>query len=118
MSAPITLWVSTLFSGVSVLRTINVRLETATLLGDFSDFGQREHLESAAVRQDRSVPALELVEPAGCLESASPRPQIEMIGVARMISAFNILLQVAVIVLPSTEPTVPTGMNIGVLTSP
>ena len=97
VSADNSLGVNVILWSKSVPRTINVRLETATLLGDFSDFGQREHLESAAVRQDRSVPVLKLVKSADLFQGVETRPQIEMIGVAKDDLGLHILLQVPVI---------------------
>ena len=52
------------------------------LLGDLAQLGQAEHLEAAAVGQDRPVPAGELVQPAHLGHQLVSRAEMQVVGVA------------------------------------
>ena len=52
-----------------------------SLSGDLPEFRQAEDLEPPAVRQDRPVPAHELLDPAELAYQLVPRPQEQVIGV-------------------------------------
>jgi hypothetical protein len=62
--------------------TVNVGSEGASLRGELADLGQGEHLEAAAVGQNRSVPVLELMQSAGLSERVQTGAEIEVIGVS------------------------------------
>ena len=57
--------------------------KTACFLGHLDEMGEAEQLESAAVGQDRAVPAHEAVQPAQRGDRLFAGPQREMIGVAQ-----------------------------------
>ena len=62
-----------------------------TLLLDLSELCKRENLKSAAVGQDRTVPAREPVESAKLLNKLITRANMEMIGVAKLNLGMNVL---------------------------
>ena len=74
-----------------------MRLEAAPLLRDLADLRQREHLESAAVGQDRPVPVLELVQSADLAQGLQTWTKVKMIGVAKNDLRLHILLQVPMV---------------------
>ena len=63
-------------------RTIQVRLERRTLLGDFVHVSEREYLESAAVGQDRLVPAHESMQTAQFCDQLTAGPKRQVVSVA------------------------------------
>jgi len=60
-----------------------VRLERDTLVADVAQLRQTKGLESAAVGQDRAVPAHELVQAPEIADQVRARPQVEVVGVAQ-----------------------------------
>ena len=52
------------------------------LLGDLASMGQREHLETTGVGQDRSIPAAEAVQPAVVGDDVQAGAQVQVEGVA------------------------------------
>ena len=61
---------------------VEVILKVHPLLGDLPEFREREHLEAAAVGQDRSLPAHEPVQAAELPHHFHARPHEEVIGIA------------------------------------
>src|SRR5438105_2935614 len=55
---------------------VDVGLEFDSIGSYAAQARQAENLESAAVGEQRAVPALEAVEPARCRDSIFPRPQM------------------------------------------
>ena len=62
---------------------VEVGCEGHTLLGDLAQLGEAEHLKSAAVGQDGSVPAGKLVEAAHLSHQLVAGTQMQMVGVAK-----------------------------------
>ena len=58
-------------------------VEVDAFFCDPAEFSERENLEPAAIGQDRAVPAHKSMEPAKMLNHFQPRPQEEMIGIAK-----------------------------------
>ena len=63
--------------------TIQMRGEGHALLGDLTQLCQTEHLKSAAVGQDRPVPAGKLVQAAHIRYQLVAGTQMQMVGVAQ-----------------------------------
>ena len=78
-------------------RPVYVGGESTAFGSQFTYGAQGEYLEAAAVRQDRTVPGLELVESSGRPESAQSGTEIQMIGVAQDDLGPDIILQLLVI---------------------
>ena len=83
--------------GEDVARAVDVALEGATFRGQFADRAEREHLETAAVREDGPIPRLEGVQAACGTQGVEPRAQVEVVGVAQDDLGADVLPQVAVI---------------------
>ena len=79
--------------------------------------GEAEHLVSAAVGQDRAVPADEPVQPAAPRDELFAGTQVQVIGVAEDDSRAGVDRR-ARCVSALTAPCVPTGMKTGVSTTP
>src|SRR5688572_5588441 len=60
-------------------RPIDVTAKLDSLLRDRSQLREREHLESPRIRQDRSVPTHEAMEPAESCDEVIARAQMEMV---------------------------------------
>ena len=60
-----------------------MRVERYAFLGNVAQLGKAEHLKSAAVGQDRAVPAGKLVQAAHIGNDLITGTQVEMIGVAQ-----------------------------------
>ena len=60
-----------------------MRLKTHSLVRNLAHLGQAENLISAAVGQDRSVPAHESVQTAEVTYQFVARTQVKMIGIAK-----------------------------------
>ena len=80
-----------------VPRAVDVAPEGAALRGELADGAQREHLEAAAVREDRPVPGLEAVQAARGAERVQAGTQVEMVGVAQDDLRPDVFAQVPVI---------------------
>ena len=65
-----------------MLAPINVATEGDTLLRHLPCIGEREDLEASTIRQYRSSPAIELLQPSGSPQNLRPGSQVEMIGIA------------------------------------
>ncbi len=63
------------------LRSVDMRREADALFSHFRVRRQAEHLESAAIRQDRPVPPHELVQAASFLDDPDAGPQHQVIRV-------------------------------------
>ncbi|CDN43726.1 Uncharacterized protein BN871_DJ_00080 [Paenibacillus sp. P22] len=61
---------------------VEMGAEFDAFLGDLAHVAQREHLEAAAVRQNRAVPIHELVQAAGIADQVVARTEPQVIGVA------------------------------------
>src|SRR5258705_8225862 len=68
--------------GEEPARAIDVRLELDAVFVDRPELRQREYLESAGVREDRSIPVHELVEPAHLAHDFVAGPEMEVVGVS------------------------------------
>ena len=68
-------------------------LELAALLGNLAAVGQGEHLEAAAVCQQRAIPPIELMQATCRAQHLKTRTQIEVVGVAENDFGVDILLQ-------------------------
>ncbi|KAG1434092.1 hypothetical protein G6F57_021751 [Rhizopus arrhizus] len=62
--------------------TVGRRGESDTLLGDLAAVGQREHLETTRIGQDRAIPAAETVQAAVVGDDVQARAQVQVEGVA------------------------------------
>ena len=62
---------------------VQMRVERYAFLGNVAQLGKAEHLKSAAVGQDRAVPAGKLVQAAHIGNDLITGTQVEMIGVAQ-----------------------------------
>ena len=72
-----------LFRADKLPGAVQVALEGNPFLLDLPDSRKGEYLESAAVRQDRAVPAHELVQAARFLHQGFARPQVQVVGVGQ-----------------------------------
>ena len=63
-------------------RAVQVRAELDAVRLDLADGRQAEHLEAAAVGQDRPRPIDEPVQPARGADDVQPGPDVEVIGIA------------------------------------
>ena len=61
---------------------VDMRIEEASFRRELSHLREREHLESAGVREDGPIPSHEPVEPAHGGDGLGARPQHEVVGVA------------------------------------
>src|SRR5690242_19662917 len=68
-----------------------MRLKTRALFGNFAHRGQAENLISAAIGENRPVPAHKSMQPAEFPDQLSPGAQIEVISVAQQNLAAEIL---------------------------
>ena len=91
------LGVHVVLRGKSVARTVDVRGEPAPFFGKLADGGQGKDLEAAAVREDGTVPMLELVQPAGLAEGVQAGTEVEVVGVAEDDLGLDVLLQILVV---------------------
>ena len=64
-------------------RTVQQTFELDTLFSNLSELFQAPHLESAAVRQHRTVPAHELLHAPRFGNEFRPRPQVEMVSIRK-----------------------------------
>ena len=64
--------------------SVNMAGKGDALLPDLPQGGQRKHLKSAGVRQNRAVPVHELVEAAHLAHHLIAGPQVQMIGVGQL----------------------------------
>ena len=69
------------FGGDEELCAVEMRGERNPVLGDFAELRQAERLKSAAVRENRPLPAHELVEPPEARDELRGRAQVEVVGV-------------------------------------
>ena len=70
------------FGRKDVFGAVDMALERHLVLGDLGDLGQGHDLETAAIGQDRPLPAHEPVQPAQPRHPLGPRPQHQVVGVA------------------------------------
>src|SRR5262245_31821716 len=63
-------------------RAVEVRLELCAVFGDDAAIGEAKHLKAAAVRQDRPVPADEMMQAPTSRDQLVAGPQEKVIGVA------------------------------------
>ena len=61
------------------------------LLGDLPQAGQRKHLKSAGIRQNRAVPGHELVQSSHGLNHLVAGTQVQVIGVAKLNLSADVL---------------------------
>ena len=71
--------------------------ECAAVRSQFPDRGEREYLESAAVRKYRPVPRYELVQAAGSFQNVQSRSEVEVISVPEYDFCPYILFQIPVV---------------------
>ena len=71
------------FGREHVRRAVEVRLEAHALLADRAQLAERHDLEAARVRQDRALPAHELMQAAKPSDALRARPQHQVIGVGQ-----------------------------------
>jgi hypothetical protein len=72
-------------------------LEGASFRGKLTDGAEAEHLESAAVCEDGTVPAFETVKSAGLLQYIQSRAEVQVIGIAEDNLCLHVILQVFMI---------------------
>ena len=120
MSAPIALWVSMLFSGVKVWREPSMWDENVTPLPSLANFliGARENTWNPPLSVSIGLSQeMNLCRPPTALNVSSPGRRYRWYVLPSIISApissFRSLWYT-----PLTDPTVPTGMNMGVCISP
>ena len=70
---------------------VDVRREAHALLGDFAQLGERKHLKTAAVGQNRSVPVHKFVQPAHIAHHLVAGTQVQMVGVGKLNLAADFL---------------------------
>ncbi len=73
--------------------TVDMGLEGAPLLSDLPYLRKRKHLETAAVREYRSVPRLKPVKSACRPEGLQTRTEIKMIGIAQDDFRVDVILE-------------------------
>ena len=78
-----------------VLAAVDVAAECHPFIGQLAVLGQREDLEAAAVGQDGTVPAVELVQSTGALDDVHTRAQIQVVGVAQDNLCLDVVAQLA-----------------------
>ena len=61
------------------------------LFPDFAQAGQGKHLEPSAVGQNRPLPTCKGMKPSEFPHQFVPRPDVQMIGVAELHLAFQVL---------------------------
>ena len=83
MSAPMLRWVHGRLGAEQVLAAIDVAAERHALFGDLAAVGQAEHLVAAAVRQNRSLPIHEFVQPARSLQHLGAGAEVQMVSIAQ-----------------------------------
>ena len=66
-----------------MLGAINVRTENYAVLANIPQFGQAEHLKTAAVGQNRLIPVHKFVQTAGLSHQLMARAHIKMIRIAQ-----------------------------------
>jgi hypothetical protein len=69
------LHVHRIFGGQAHFAAVHRRLEAHTLLRDLAQFFEAEHLEAAGVREDRTAPMHETVQPTMRGDNLRTRPQ-------------------------------------------
>jgi hypothetical protein len=62
-------------------RAVEVALKLHAVLADRTELRQREHLESARVRENRTIPAHEAVQPAHLADDIVARAEVQVVGV-------------------------------------
>ena len=77
-----------------VFAAVDMAPEGATLLCELADACEREHLEAAAICEDRAIPAVESVETSRGFEHSCPRPQVQVVGIAQNDLGFHLFVQV------------------------
>ena len=75
------------------LAAVDMTAEPYALFVHLADIGQRKHLKTAAVRQDRSFPSFESVQAACLTQDLRTRAQEQMIRVAQDDLRLDIVLQ-------------------------
>ncbi len=65
------------------LRTIQVGGEGDAVVPDVAEFREAENLKTPTVREDRSIPSHEAVQPAEVADEFAARPQVQVVGVAK-----------------------------------
>ena len=91
------LHIDIILRGEGVPRTVDMGRECAAVRRQFADAGKRKNLETAAVREDGSVPADELVQAACLVEYVQTGAQVQMIRVAKYDLCPDIFFQVTMI---------------------
>lgn len=76
-----------------MLAAVDVGAELAAFFLELADAGEREDLEAAAVGEDRTVPAVELVQAACCPDDVKTWAQVEVIGVSEDNLCHDLLLE-------------------------
>ena len=82
--AEIALDAHALFRSHEDFASVDMGGEVHALLLDSAQRGQREHLKSAAVGQDRSIPIHELVQAAHLTDNLVARADMQMVGVGQL----------------------------------
>ena len=70
-----------MFGSETLCGAVEMRPELDAMRPNFPNLRQAEHLEPAAVRQDRQIPIHEFVQVARGLNNLETRPNAQMIGV-------------------------------------
>ena len=91
ITAQIGLDLHTLLGAHKDLPAVNMGGEIHAFLLDLPQTGQAEHLKSAGIRQDRTVPGHELMQTAALPDQLVRRPQVQMVGVAQLHLTTDIL---------------------------
>ena len=66
-----------------MLGTVEMGAEKHALFCDLAQIAEAEHLEAAAVGEDRTIPVHEAVETAELTNKLMPWPQIQVIGIGK-----------------------------------
>ena len=66
-----------------MLGTVEMGAEKHAFFCDLAQITETEHLEAAAVGEDRTIPVHEAVETAELTDKLMPRPQVQMIGIGK-----------------------------------
>ena len=88
-----TLDVHDVFGRKEQFAAVNVAGELHSFVGHLTQIGEREHLKSTGVGQDRMIPPLEAMESTGAEEDIRTRAEIEVVGVAKDDLSMDIILQ-------------------------
>ena len=88
-----TLYIHHTFRGKVVFGAIDMALKRDAFFFDLAPVRQRMHLVSAAIRQDRPLPAVELMQSACFLQHLQSGPQVQVVGIAEAYLRLDVVAE-------------------------